>query len=247
MMGSTKEHWFELQEQLMIDWIQNYLSDPEADENTEGWEAAISLYAGIQEEMAGRAELEAEYQWHWETSYLKYFEMFLSEIENTKQILNGVESSNQAMLKMVCSHSITVLESYLGDYIKCLIIKEPEYLNNFIENDDLAKAKYSLRDFHKEEHGVVGLVLKSFNKTSFHNVKQVVNIFNAMFACKLDMDISDISKAIDLRHDLIHRNGKSINGHEIVLNVNIATEFIKIVEDFARELQSKVTDEINSQ
>jgi len=92
--------------------------------------------------------------------------------------------------------------------------------------------------FDSAEQEVIDEVLK----TSYSNLKRINDdVLKSIYCIVLpkNMDISDI---LNLRHIIVHRNGKRKNGKEEKIDKDSLITYIKRVEDLELEINNMVTD-----
>ena len=53
-------------------------------------------------------------------------------------------------------------------------------------------------------------------------------------------DIAELSKFVTSRHDLVHRNGKTKEGNEVIVTPEMITELISYVIAFVEEISEKL-------
>ena len=78
----------------------------------------------------------------------------------------------------------------------------------------------------------------------FHNLPKVSKMYESTF----DIDFPDFSKIqrdIITRHDLVHRNGKTKEGHEVLVNEALINEVISRIKSFVNELDLQLKDKEN--
>lgn len=248
-MSSIKEHWFDVQEQEKHEWIRQHLYEEDADEETEGWEDLANEYDLLQESLREKAEFEAELGWYDETSYSELHEHFLNEIHDLKVILDSKINilHQEAMYKMIYAHSVALLESFLGDTLKTLISSNEAIFENAINKiEELTKAKFELKDIAKQKDGAKGLAIKELSKVLYHNIPKVKRLYECSLDQNLNIDISEIDKITKIRHDIVHRNGKSIDGKLVFLDAEIVNQTISQIKEFASSLQLAINQKTNS-
>ncbi|EKF6809696.1 HEPN domain-containing protein [Vibrio parahaemolyticus] len=250
-MSSIKQYIFDLEKQAKSDWIQEKLGDFDADESSPGWSELEQEYASIMESK----EAEAEYLWYLENSYSHFYEKLRNELNSLHKVLKGAfsQSTEQVVLKMSYVHAVTILESFISDYIKTLIVKNDYLLNNLLNSESISNKKlnfgeqrFALKDVYNSKTGVVGITLEELSKVSFHNITHVTVILKAMFNSDFQYSTRDIGMVGNLRHDFVHRNGVDKNGKEIVLQVSDVLSAIETIDVFAGELHSFVIAELNA-
>jgi hypothetical protein len=129
-----------------------------------------------------------------------------SSIENTKLI--------QPYYRMLYTSTITALETYLSDAFIKQILKNEKRIEKFIEtNPEFNKKQYSLTeiiDWHKNTEKRVTEYL--YNNIIWHNIPKIQNMYREVLGIIFLDDISNILKAVSIRHDLVHRNGRNKSG-----------------------------------
>lgn len=84
--------------------------------------------------------------------------------------------------------------------------------------------------------------MKSVSEVLYHNIPNVVEMYEQVLGTKLDIDISKIIKVTKLRHDIVHRNGKTIDGNKISLKAEDFTQAIDDIKEFSNILQAAIND-----
>jgi|TARA_R110001583_G_scaffold13521_1_gene57911 hypothetical protein len=67
-------------------------------------------------------------------------------------------------------------------------------------------------------------------------------MYEQVLGTKLDIDISKVVKVTKLRHDIVHRNGKTVDGNMISLNAQDFTQAIDDIKEFAGLLQVAINE-----
>lgn len=242
-MSSTKEYWFAVQEEQKEAWIRDHLENEDSDEYSEEWQNLSEEYDEKEDAFRAQAELEEELYWLNQRSYSEEFIKFNEEISKLKEMLNKIVifEFKDTIIKMTYAHSVTLLESYLSDTLKLLIVKHPKLLENAISNvDGLKKARFSLTQINKSPNGIVSLVLGELSDYLYHNIPKVINIYSAVLGCKLNLDISEIDTVTKVRYDIVHRDAKTKDGNFIELNEFVALKAVTDIEVFVHALQEQI-------
>jgi hypothetical protein len=69
----------------------------------------------------------------------------------------------------------------------------------------------------------------------YHNLPKVSNMYKSTFDIAFP-NFSEISSYISIRHDLVHRNGKTKGGEIIIVNQAVVNDVICKIENFVDEL-----------
>jgi len=159
------------------------------------------------------------------------------------------EHDDQLLNRIVFSHTITALEAYLSDCFINLIKGDKETQKIIYEKDvELRKKKFTAKEFLDGPDMPEKYMLLYFRKeVSFHNLSASNRYFE--YVLNQDIFLDDIHKdlmfrAITLRHDCVHRNGKSEQGikqscfeESYVISIIEATE--KLVTKIRHMLSAK--------
>ncbi len=248
-MGNVKAWWMDLQEQERGDWIRGQIGDDEADETTEGWDELGDEYDALQEAYYEAAEIEEEYQWHQQHKNSEFYDRFESEIQALRDILDGPVNlmHTETYYKMIYAHSVTLLESFLGDAIKSLVVTNEKFLTNAVSKiPELRDIKPTLEEILSQKKIVLTKTLKWFSKVSFHKFSKVVRIYSVVISMSIKVDLEKVSQVAAIRHDIVHRNGKTTEGDVIVMDRKSVIGAIDAVNDFAKEMQAYICEAKNA-
>ncbi len=236
------ELMIDLMNQEADEWIRERLDDQDADEDSDEYKQLAKEYSDYQEFLWDQKEFEDELQWLKQNGSSKLHQRFVEELNGLKRLANSSTPIFEVDMlgRMTYAHSITLLEAYLSDTAKFLIRENDKFLKNALSIDELKNAKYPLDYLVKNKISAVDLATKELSDISFHNVPKVRKIFEAILGMKIDIDISKLSRVVSIRHDIVHRNGKTKDGELVRLVQSEVLEVIEIIEVFASDLQRHV-------
>lgn len=146
--------------------------------------------------------------------------------------------STQSDYRMGYSYCITLFEAFLSESAKHAIATNQQALKNaasYFSRLETAQ-KFNLEqvinlDLAKHVLGLVSCL-------TFHNLKTASKFFSTVLAIKLDL--SPLRDIITMRHDIVHRNGKRIDGSEIHITMKYLSDVFNIVEDAAKFIHHEV-------
>ncbi|MBO0397407.1 hypothetical protein J1F21_03665 [Aeromonas veronii] len=249
-MSSIKDHLFSLQEQRADEWIRERLSDDSLDDDSEEYLQLAEEYSDYQEHLWEEAEWRAELQWLKENRSSSIHKFFISELDALKIMASSNFNNRQKMafilhtdivVKMSYAYAVTLLESFLGDSLKSLISQDEQFLKNALCKLKILK-NVKITELAETDLDVRSLVLKSVSEVLYHNIPNVVGMYEQVLGTKLDIDISKIIKVTKLRHDIVHRNGKTIDGNKISLKAEDFTQAIDDIKEFSNILQAAINE-----
>ncbi|EOG7683144.1 hypothetical protein [Vibrio vulnificus] len=249
-MSSTKDYLFEMQEQQADAWIRERLSDKSLDEDADEYQELAQAYSNYQDHLRDEAEWQAELKWFKENGSSELHKIFIGQLDTLKVMVDN-NFSNQSqtafvlhtdlVVKMSYAYAVTLLESFLGDTLRALITENEQFLKNALRKFKILK-NVKLTDLADTDLDVKSLVLRYVGDVLYHNIPNVMEMFEQVLDVKLDIDMSEVVKITKLRHDIVHRNGKSIDGKSIRLNDKDFTHAIEEIQKFANTLQRAIND-----
>ena len=220
------------------DWIRRELNDLDADENTPGWDELEQEYDQVISDLNIYAV--DEYEWHHSKNHSEFLIHFFSTVDNLKSILRSKIDPlvTETVYKMVHVHIVTAMETYLGDALKSAIISDKYYIESAAINlIDLSKKRFTLSEILKKNDGVNEIVLSHVSKYLYHDVPKVLNIYKAILGIRVDYNIENICIDTKIRHDIVHRNGKtsdgkyiSIDNQSLQITISSIVNFIKHID-----------------
>ena len=244
-MGRVKEEWMErMENEAMYEWIEENYGDDAGEEGSDEWNEAVQAFEDYCENQA-RLEQEA-----WEQDEYDYYlcltlndvdKIFNQEILNLKKLLKNshAATNNPTFYKMIYAYAVTILEVYLEDMVKALIISNEGFLKNTIKNvKPFSDTRFKLGEISLEQDGIKKFVLRKLSENLFHDIPKAIKIISGMVERKLNVNIEYICVITATRHDIVHRNGKNKEGDTLAIDGAAAELSIKTVESFAKELRN---------
>lgn len=247
-MSSTKEHLFDIQSQQADEWIRERLSDDSLDENSEEYQDLANDYSNYQDHLAEVAEWNAELKWYKENGSSVIHSRFITELDALKLMVEDNLAKQSEMLfqlhsapffKMSYTYTVTLLESFLGDTLKTIISENDVFLNNAISKFKILK-NVKLSELSDTNLDVNSLVIKKVSEVLFHNIPNVIEMFQQVLSITLDIDISKVVVITKLRHDIAHRNGRTIDGEYVHVSAEDLLVVINDIKQFSGQLQEKI-------
>lgn len=232
-MGLAKQRWMEQQEDERAEWIQERLSDPDADEFTEGWNELAEEYDSIREQ---------DYEDDWSVLGKSRIEIFNENIEASSEILSVSlsDASFRNLLVMLHAHVVTSVEAYLSStFIEKALSAEP-FMQRLVENDpEFAKRKFTIAEIFTKRENLKNDLSQYLKGLIFHDIAKV----KAMYLSVLDIDFGEIGwlfEAVALRHHCVHRAGYDKDGNEVNLTKESIKKLIEQCETLIHETESMI-------
>ncbi|RXH24111.1 hypothetical protein XH99_28905 [Bradyrhizobium nanningense] len=177
------------------------------------------------------------------------FWVFLESYRGTIGLLasQGAEDGRFLVNRLVFSHQVTALETYLGDTLINEVFSDAKVLERLLDGDrDLSKEKFTLPEIAKDP-GLINRKVREYLKSIlYHNLQKV----DVLYHLALGVRILDLAKnksalldAVRLRHDCVHRNGRDKEGREL----DVFTKgFVQDTANTIKELVEKIEEAIRA-
>jgi hypothetical protein len=125
----------------------------------------------------------------------------------------------QCMLRLLYVNVITALETYLSDKFMSAINADEKLLRRFIETTPEFKSrKFSLSEVFSVHESIKKDAETHLVEVVWHRLDKVAPMFRDTLGVSFPADMSELYKALIVRHDCVHRNGKTKEGQEHVLS-----------------------------
>ncbi|WP_144815201.1 HNH endonuclease domain-containing protein [Enterobacter sp. DE0047] len=146
------------------------------------------------------------------------------------------------MTYMLYANVITSLETYLCDRFISLIQGSQASLRSFVENfKDYNQEKFSLSELFIKHEEIESKAIKSMKSVLYHDLPKVSGMYRDTFGIIFPI-FSDVYKSVLIRHDLVHRAGKTKNGDFHQLNPESVKEVVKNCSDLVEQLENELKD-----
>jgi len=167
--------------------------------------------------------------------------VFGAGIENIRKLIKTPveQAKEQFFLRMLFASVITALETYLSDRFVSSVMSNPKALRKFVETYPRFKdEKLKLSEiFSRYEHLEREIKLMLLGEMVWHRLEIVSRMFKDTFDVDFPdrKDVEELLRAIDIRHDLVHRSGKTTDGEEHTITPE---KIEKLIADTEKLVQS---------
>lgn len=202
-----------------------------------------SINIGL-EVLQGDYSHDHEYEYDAISSNAELSSNFNHEIENLKK-LNEVDLNNDE-LNSILKRQIYIgvigsMETFLSETFIKLTLTNPADLQRFVKSHpEFANRRFDLKDVFEAHKNIEQTAKSIMLDTIYHNLPIVREMYMSTFDIKFP-SIKDVIKSVMVRHDLVHRNGKTKEGTENILDTAIINSTIDIVIAFI----GGIVEEIN--
>lgn len=207
---------------------------------------------GLQDDYVYLAPWDLGYDDYYEEEYeakLSNFlshDTFTSELDNLKR-LNEVELGDAELegiqKRLIFIGVFGTLETYLSDTFITKALNHENYFRNFVESyPEFRQRKFDLKNIYVELDKLKETVKRSMLDVIYHDLPKVREMYHATF--KMDFPVlKPLMPYVIIRHDVVHRNGKSKEGEVRRIDKKAVTDLISMVERFVTEIEAKLPNE----
>jgi len=166
---------------------------------------------------------------------------FKSSIADIQQLMKIPGGANQQCLtRLLYVNVITSLEAYLADFFISAISNNEELKRLFVEtNPDFQKQKFSLSEIFEVREGLDEQVKQYLVDVVWHHLARVKPMFRDALGVDFPEDMGDLFTAVQIRHDIVHRNGKKKDGSEHTLELSDIEALINRVEKLVGHIEGQ--------
>lgn len=245
-MSSVKEYFFEVERERFLDWAGNRLDREDLDDESEAYQALAQEYS----DMTDAYDQEAEYRWLERQSFHEQYIEFGSELRGAIMLLRHSEHGPHAHMtcKLVYAHAVTLLETMISTSVQALVLRDKAFLLNIakqIETIHRGK-KFTLLEIAEHPKGVEGVILRSLSDLTFHNPATIKSVLCVLIGDRMkDLDVSPIARICKVRHDIVHRNGRTIDDEVITLELYEVFRAMDTIDAFASDVSRRIRETLN--
>lgn len=173
----------------------------------------------------------------------KYFETFKTSLDHIQVILQSevTGDAKNHLLGLLYVNVITAVETYLSDAFITKVIEDEYWLRKFVEtNPDFKKKSFNLSDLFRKRDSIEQEVKHYLLGLMWHNIAKIKQMYKDALDVTFPDDLSLIFKSIKVRHDLVHRGGKSIKDER----VNITSDDLQKLTEEATTLIDSINEQL---
>lgn len=149
--------------------------------------------------------------------------------------------------RMVFAHYIAALEAYLADRLLNAIDDHEEAITDLVTQDPLLnKERFTLAEIVSQPDLVKAKVRRYVRDTRWHKLDKADNLYRTGAKVSLFKILgekkADLLRAINLRHDCVHRNGYDDEGNRLgVFTAAYVSEIAATIRTFVGTVEGNMT------
>jgi len=173
------------------------------------------------------------------SEHRKSFEESITNIEHLIS-LETTGQQQQHLRRLLYVNVITALETYLSDLFISAVAKDQALLRRFVETTPEFKSeKIAVSDIFKTAEEIEKKARAYLMDVVWHHLRRVKPMFKDKLGLSFPDNMGDLFKAVLIRHDLVHRNGKKRDGGEHNVSKKEIKDIIGQARSFVADLDSQ--------
>ncbi len=150
--------------------------------------------------------------------------------------------------RMVFAGAVSAMEAFLADVLIRTVLIEEFALKRLLESEsELKKMTSSLVDIHSNPQIVYKKTQDYLSKLLYHNIEKVFALYLIAFKFEIfpSKDLRKLlHRAVKIRHDIVHRNGKNLEGEYVELKQEDVVGILEGIKELAAHVDNNVTNAI---
>lgn len=182
----------------------------------------------------------------------EFFQTFMEGIKNIKN-LQKLEPSHhtqrQILNRLLYANVVTLMETFLSDAITNIVINDQTLTERLVETTPrFIEAKFSLSSIYAHYKKMNKEVVEYLqNDVLYHNVWTVEKLYRNVLGIQFPQDLVSLNKIIMKRHDIVHRNGKTVEGKTIIITSEEVESAIATISEFVSCIEKQLPQKIKNQ
>ena len=180
----------------------------------------------------------------WEISSSEQLKIIESHLDSVETLIDfNLDGNTQfSLLVMLHAHIVAAIESFLSSVFIREVTNSDQLTRKLIETTpEFGKRKFTLKEIYQENEKLKVTVAIYLKSLIFHKIRNV----KPMYKSVLDFDFGDISwliKAIECRHDCVHRAGYNKDNEKVNVTVESVRQLMKKCRTLSAEISSHVIE-----
>lgn len=192
-------------------------------------------------------QYEAEMKWFEDHPSLETYSIFTDKLRQLKLMVSRKADpvDDQMLQKMAYVHAVTLFEAMVGDVLKATVLAYPHLMSRMVSKlGEDKNRKFQLKEI--AELGLNGIALGILNEQLYHNPVTVKNFVSIITGRPLpETHMAAMHSVIEKRHDLVHRDGKTIKDESHLIDESAVNTSIGVIENFAKEIFESLVAAMN--
>lgn len=174
------------------------------------------------------------------------YETFEKSILDLYEI-KKLQINNPIFNNMLLGNAVSAMEAYLFDTFKKLIIEKESIKRRYVENYENFNNKANIKpeNLFNFLDKLDEKISNEIDRLSFHNIDLVKGLYKKILCCSIDNnEINELRRIITQRHDIVHRNGKTLSGDQIQITSESLEQYLTCISNFIKNLDYQIINNL---
>jgi hypothetical protein len=146
--------------------------------------------------------------------------------------LNIAEPAASVHRRLLFANVIAALETFLSDTFINRVLADDILLQRYLDTEKaFQEKKFPLKDALRVANDIQALATKELIEMVWHSINKVKRLYGEVILIDLG-DIAVVARAIAVRHDIVHRNGRQKDRTERTItaaDINAIIEAVRVL------------------
>ncbi|PKG96415.1 hypothetical protein CXF92_01070 [Pseudomonas sp. Choline-3u-10] len=174
--------------------------------------------------------------------FTTFYDVFATSILDTQSLMT-LSPENITLARLLYANVITAMETYLSDTMKKQALTREAIRRRFVETNETFKEKIVVQEIFRKMEGLSEEIIQTIDTMSFHNLEKTAGLYKAVLDTKFpSAHMADLKSAIEKRHDIVHRNGKTVQGKTVSVVMEDVEQLIELVDFTIKYIDKQIKD-----
>ena len=214
---------------LVPEWIIDQLADELFDESPQ-WVGKDHLYE------------DDDYLFDYGLEPTTYFDEYQQAMDRHRTLLRLAvpQETENRFYGMIFVNLITMMEAYLSDAFIGEVLQSEGLMRKFVASTpEFQSRQISLAQIYDSFDNIRSIAEQYLGGVVWHRLDVVKNMYNDTLGVLFPDDLGAIFRAIQVRHALVHRNGK-IQGKEVSITQRSVKDLAEKIEEFIKHIEEQI-------
>ena len=161
-------------------------------------------------------------------------------LDEIRELLS-IQLSNDKLYSLFYREQHTAIMAEFENFLYCMILRELIYNKDILLNNvrtfEYGKDKLDLKEgFNKTDNDLFEFLKVRFSEIVYHRFVDVVLLYKIVFKKDITASIEKIKGEVGKRHNIVHRNGRYLNGELDKLSKEEVVSFLNNTEESIKNI-----------
>jgi hypothetical protein len=178
----------------------------------------------------------------YQQDHTTFYEVFATAIADTHSLI-ALAHESKTLARLLYANVITAMETYLSDTLKKQVLTRESIRRRFVQTNETFNKKIVIQDIFRKLEGLNEEIVQAIDMMSFHNLDKTTCLYKSVLDTQFpNTSMADLKKAVEARHDIVHRNGKTTQGKAVEVSMQDVERLIELVDTTIQQIDKQIKD-----